>query len=313
MPDKDVKLGRRISSTPKSAPLPGSVGDDDDSERTPRGSELRSGDRAHPSSPSRPGQQHALSRQRQTSNGSRDAHVLHRSDLRGAVKIDPRSLKIIKAVGKGGFSRVFHVSCDARRTGESRSRREFALKVIPIRNLVKNRVEHTVRHERDVMGSIQHPSIIRLYSAFKAHDHIYFVMDLVNGLDFYWCMQNFEISDGGAKFYMSQVVLMLEYLHSRTIAYRDIKPENLIIARDGYLRMIDFGLSKFLGPGERSYTFCGTPLYLAPEVWGSGGHNRAVDFWALGVLLYEAGPRGLFKPPHFEPQHVCLVLSFSAN
>ena len=307
IPSKSVHSGeRRISGSASSSNIsstsvlpPGSVNADanDASHTSPRPSRRRGsagGDVFR--SPSRPGHGHGrghgsgdkvFSRHRQESDGHRDAQVPHRSNHRSAIKIDPRSLSIIKSVGKGGFSRVFHVSCDTRRPGESRERKEFALKVIPIRLLVKNKVEHTVRHERDVMGSINHPSIIRLYSAFKAHDHIYFVMDLVNGLDFYWCMQNFEISEEGAKFYIAQVVLMLEYLHSRTIVYRDIKPENLIIARDGYLRMIDFGLSKFLGPGERSYTFCGTPLYLAPEVWGSGGHNQAVDFWALGVLLYE--------------------------
>jgi CRP-like cAMP-binding protein len=297
-PTNAAKPERHVSSSAAEAmaPLPGRIIDDDEGSRgalvptIPPGGWESDGQGGGSASAlaSPPDSGSILSLQlHQVSDGGGTAHVLHRSDHRGAIKIDPRSIRIIKAVGKGGFSRVFHVSCDSRRSGESRTRREFALKVIPIQHLVKNGVEHTVRHERDVMGSIKHPSIVRLYSAFKAHDHIYFVMDLVNGLDFYWCMQNYEISEKGAKFYLSQVVLMLEYLHSRTIAYRDIKPENLIIARDGYLRMIDFGLSKFLGPGERSYTFCGTPLYLAPEVWGSGGHNRAVDFWALGVFLYE--------------------------
>lgn len=264
-----------------SAPLPGSVNDNHDNK-----SDGSISNRNSPNRVKHQTQENASGRV----GDKKLAHSLDRSETRdasGAIRVDPRSLKIIKAVGKGGFSRVFHVSCDSKRSGESRTRREFALKVVPIWHLVKNRVEHTVRHERDVMHSVNHPAIVRLHSAFKAHDHIYFVMDLVKGLDFYWCMQNYEISEKGAKFYISQVVMMLEYLHSRTIAYRDIKPENLIIARDGYLRLIDFGLSKFLGPGERTYTFCGTPLYLAPEVYGSGGHNRAVDFWALGVLLFE--------------------------
>jgi serine/threonine protein kinase len=114
-------------------------------------------------------------------------------------------------------------------------------------------------------------------------------------------MQNFEFSERGAAFYVAQVVLMLEYMHERQVAYRDVKPENLMLANDGYLRLVDFGLSKFLAPGERTFTFCGTPLYLAPEIWGHGGHDKAVDWWALGCLAYELASNGTL-PFHGETQ-----------
>ena len=215
-------------------------------------------------------------------------------DEDAAFAVHPPTLRIVNAVGKGGFSRVFRVECDVSRIGASgpdgkpaRRRREFALKVIPLKTVVRGKVEHTVRNERDVMNAVTHPLIARLHASFKAMDHVYFVMDLVTGPDFYWCMTNYDMSESAARFYAAQVVLMLEFLHGRTIAYRDVKPENLVLSRDGYLRLIDFGLSKFLGPGERTHTFCGTPLYLAPEVWTGTGHDRAVDCWALGCLTYE--------------------------
>jgi serine/threonine protein kinase len=211
------------------------------------------------------------------------------SDLGTGLSVVRETIALQKLVGKGGFSRVFHVKATARTAdGAPIPGRDFVLKLIPIRKLVKSGVEHTVRHERDLLSSVRHASVVRLHTAFKAMDHIYLIMDLVTGRDFYWIMQHYNLSDAGARFYIAQIVMVLEYLHKLSIAYRDVKPENFIVTtKDGYLRMIDFGLSKLLGPGERSYTFCGTPLYLAPEVWGSNGHNRSVDLWALGVLTYE--------------------------
>ena len=88
-----------------------------------------------------------------------------------------------------------------------------------------------------------------------------------------------------ALFYITEIVTALEYLHSLKIAYRDIKPENLLIAADGHLRITDFGFAKQVE--DRTFTLCGTPEYLAPEIIMSIGHNHSVDWWALGILLFE--------------------------
>ena len=215
------------------------------------------------------------------------------SRARPKDRVVPPSLKLVATLGSGGFSRVFHVTARVLVGSDgAKFRRSYALKVVPIEQMVRNNVTHNVRNERDVMMALDHPFITRLHACFKAADHVYYVLDLVSGLELYWCMQNFEFSERGAAFYVAQVVLMLEYMHERQVAYRDVKPENLIVANDGYLRLVDFGLSKFLGPGERTFTFCGTPLYLAPEVWGHGGHDAAVDWWALGCLAYEISSNG---------------------
>ena len=88
-----------------------------------------------------------------------------------------------------------------------------------------------------------------------------------------------------ALFYVTELVLALEYLHSKSIAYRDLKPENLLIASDGHIKITDFGFAKKIQ--DRTFTLCGTPEYLAPEIIMSCGYNHGVDWWALGVLLFE--------------------------
>ena len=90
-----------------------------------------------------------------------------------------------------------------------------------------------------------------------------------------------------ALFYITEIVMALEYLHSRKIAYRDLKPENLLIASDGHIKITDFGFAKKINDGNKTFTLCGTPEYLAPEVIMNLGHNHGVDWWSLGVLLFE--------------------------
>jgi serine/threonine protein kinase len=88
-----------------------------------------------------------------------------------------------------------------------------------------------------------------------------------------------------ARFYSAQVTTIFEYLHSKNIIYRDLKPENLLIAKDGYLKLTDFGFAKVVE--GRTYTLCGTPEYLAPEILLNKGHGKPVDYWTLGILTYE--------------------------
>lgn len=90
-----------------------------------------------------------------------------------------------------------------------------------------------------------------------------------------------------AKFYAAQIILVFEYLHSKNLVYRDLKPENVLLNSDGYLKLSDFGFVKYLKPGERTYTLCGTPEYLAPEILMNKGHGKAVDWYCLGIFIYE--------------------------
>lgn len=90
-----------------------------------------------------------------------------------------------------------------------------------------------------------------------------------------------------AKFYTAQMLLVFEYLHSMSLVYRDLKPENVLVQRNGYLKLTDFGFIKSVKPGDRTYTLCGTPEYLAPEILLNKGHGKAVDYWCLGIFMYE--------------------------
>lgn len=104
---------------------------------------------------------------------------------------------------------------------------------------------------------------------------------------FYNLQQKGPYSEELAKFYFAEILLGLEFLHSKNIAYRDLKPENILIDLDGHIKIADFGLSKHIKFFEKSYSFCGSPEYMCPEMLRNEGHNQMVDYYTLGALLYE--------------------------
>ena len=119
-------------------------------------------------------------------------------------------------------------------------------------------------------------------------DFLYLVLEFVPGGELFGYLKKVEvISEQAARFYAAQLVLVFGYLHDRHIIYRDLKPENLLLDTRGYLRLIDFSFGKRVLKGTKTYTLCGTPEYLAPEVLMSMGHDRGVDWWTLGCLIYE--------------------------
>lgn len=116
--------------------------------------------------------------------------------------------------------------------------------------------------------------------------HLYMLLEYVPGGElFSHLRREVRFSNDGAKFYGSQIVSAFQHLHSFNIVYRDLKPENLLITRTGYLKITDFGFAKVVD--DRTWTLCGTPEYLAPELIQSKGHNKSVDWWAVGILIYE--------------------------
>lgn len=113
-------------------------------------------------------------------------------------------------------------------------------------------------------------------------------MPFVRGGELYKIyVQSKRFSETTVKFYAAQLVLALGYLHSKGIVHRDLKLENILVDQNGYIRLIDYGLAKMLKEGEKSNSFCGTPEYLAPEMVSSIGHDKAVDWWAVGIIMYE--------------------------
>ena len=127
---------------------------------------------------------------------------------------------------------------------------------------------------------------MKYYGFMQDERYIYFVTELLKGGDLFTYHRSVgNFNDKATSFYGAQVVSIFEYLQSKEIVYRDLKPENIMINADGYLALIDFGFAKVVT--KRTYTICGTPEYIAPEILLNQGHGKAVDWWTLGILLYE--------------------------
>lgn len=190
-------------------------------------------------------------------------------------------LELIKDVGRGAFGRVKIVK-------HKPSQRYFALKVMQKTIIEKTKNMMQVVREKRLLGRVQpHPLIVGLESASQDDNCLYLLQEFINGGDLFHRLYNIEgcFQSDVAQYYACCVTLMLEKLHSHNIVYRDLKPENLLITHDGILKLVDFGMAKLVK--GRTYTLCGTPEYMAPEMIHSMGHSKGVDYWALGVLIYE--------------------------
>ncbi|KAL5351340.1 cAMP-dependent protein kinase catalytic subunit [Pseudogymnoascus australis] len=192
-----------------------------------------------------------------------------------------------RTLGTGSFGRVHLVQ-------SKHNQRYYAVKVLKKAQVVKmKQVEHT-NDERLMLQEVKHPFLITLWGTFQDSKNIYMVMDFVEGGELFSLLRKSQASDllfstrfpnPVAKFYAAEVTLALEYLHSKDIIYRDLKPENLLLDRHGHLKITDFGFAKRVP--DITWTLCGTPDYLAPEVVSSKGYNKSVDWWSLGILIFE--------------------------
>ncbi len=158
----------------------------------------------------------------------------------------------------------------------------------------RNQVEHT-NTEKNILSQYSHPFIVKLYYSFQNHEKLYMCLEYLHGGEMFQHLKEAKrFPETLARFFLSEVILALEFLHSKDIIYRDIKPENILVGADGHLKLTDFGLSKEgitsaggKAMGTKTRTFCGTPDYLAPEIIKGISHGKAVDWWGVGVLLFE--------------------------
>lgn len=174
------------------------------------------------------------------------------------------------------------------------SKKLFAAKEMPKSELVRLKAVSHVQREKDILLTYVNRSnfIVQLEGYFHDEDNLYLVSEFVEGGELFSVIQNSEnhrMSESHAKLVIAQLVLATEQLHARGIVHRGIKPENIVIGRDGYVKLIDFGFAKQLSrdPKVRTHTVLGTPEYLAPEMIQAVGHSLPVDLWCLGVLLFE--------------------------
>ncbi|XP_057652978.1 cAMP-dependent protein kinase catalytic subunit alpha-like isoform X2 [Diorhabda carinulata] len=187
----------------------------------------------------------------------------------------------IKTLGTGSFGHVYLVH----KNGGDKDA-FFAMKCISKVKIMKlKQLEHT-QFEKKMLSSINFPFIVHMHACYKDNSYVYFVMPFINGGEMFTHLRRMRrFSETLSRFYAAQVLLALEYLHYCDIVYRDLKPENILIDNKGYLKIADLGFCKIVK--GRTWTLCGTPEYIAPEIILSKGYSKAVDWWSFGVLLFE--------------------------
>jgi serine/threonine protein kinase len=209
------------------------------------------------------------------------------SDLASTTsfKIGLKDFDILKVLGKGSFGTVFLVR-------KRDSRKIYAMKVLHKDKLQKTKqITHT-KTEREIMEKITHPFIVKLQYAFQNEANLYFVTEFMQGGELFFHLKaHGPFKEGKALLYICEIILALEHLHKHKIIYRDLKPENILLDKSGHIKLTDFGLSKYSKNYEhletKAFTICGTPEYLAPEILLGKGYDKTVDWWSLGVLIYE--------------------------
>ncbi|KAK9731777.1 Protein kinase domain [Popillia japonica] len=194
------------------------------------------------------------------------------------------NFKFISVLGRGHFGKV--ILSQYRNTGEY-----FAIKALKKGDIIaRDEVESLLSEKRifEVANSTRHPFLVNLFACFQTDSHVCFVMEYAAGGDLMMHIHADVFSEPRAVFYAACVVLGLQYLHEHKIIYRDLKLDNLLLDTEGFVKIADFGLCKEgMGFGDRTGTFCGTPEFLAPEVLTETSYTRAVDWWGLGVLIFE--------------------------
>ncbi|XP_076546395.1 serine/threonine-protein kinase N isoform X6 [Osmia lignaria lignaria] len=194
------------------------------------------------------------------------------------------NFRLLSVLGRGHFGKV--ILSQYRNTGEY-----FAIKALKKGDIIaRDEVESLLSEKRifEVANATRHPFLVNLFACFQTEAHVCFVMEYAAGGDLMMHIHADVFGEPRAVFYSACVVLGLQYLHESRIIYRDLKLDNLLLDTEGYVKIADFGLCKEgMGYGDRTGTFCGTPEFLAPEVLTETSYTRAVDWWGLGVLIFE--------------------------
>eukprot|EP00826_Nyctotherus_ovalis_P017466 TRINITY_DN1514_c0_g1_i4.p1 TRINITY_DN1514_c0_g1~~TRINITY_DN1514_c0_g1_i4.p1 ORF type:complete len:439 (-),score=122.67 TRINITY_DN1514_c0_g1_i4:292-1608(-) len=215
-------------------------------------------------------------------------------------QIGPQSFMAHKLLGKGSFGEVYLVE----KLGSSSF---YAMKVIKKEKIMNENLVKYVITERRVMSEISHPFIVKLHFAFQSNSRLFLVMDYCPGGDLTdYLRREKKFKEDRARVYMAEVLLALEHLHRKNIIFRDLKPDNVVLDSEGHALLTDFGLSKEgVHDNQGAKSFCGSLSYLAPEMIKRTGHGKSVDWYLLGVLLYEML---VGVPPYYSANKYCFVL-----
>ncbi|XP_029687881.1 cGMP-dependent protein kinase 2-like [Takifugu rubripes] len=190
-------------------------------------------------------------------------------------------LDIIATLGMGGFGRVELVKLKDEDV-------TFALKCIKKKHIVDTRQQEHIYSEKTILQQTNSAFIIRFFRTFRDDKFVYMLLEACLGGELWSLLRDMSYFDDPTAMFCTGCVLeAFDYLHAMGIVYRDLKPENLLLDARGYVKLADFGFAKKIGLGKKTWTFCGTPEYVAPEVIMNKGHDFGADCWALGVLIFE--------------------------
>ena len=193
-----------------------------------------------------------------------------------------RNFKQLKVIGKGKFGKVFLVQ-------ETETKKLYAMKRIKKSDIKDKQLINQIKEEQKILKELNHPFILKLNYSFQCNNNLYLISDFMQGGELHFLLsKSIQLKEKQAKFYLSEILLGLEYIHKNNIIYRDLKPENILIDKNGHIKLSDFGLPKILNENnDITYTFCGTSYYQAPEINLGKGYDRMCDFWSFGIIMFE--------------------------
>lgn len=194
--------------------------------------------------------------------------------------IGPDDFELLKVVGKGGYGKVFQ----ARKRDD---RQIYALKVVK-KPTKKKDLKH-LEDERKVLDNVKSPFLCEMMFSFEVENKLYLVLEFLHGGELFTLLnKKTQLDEEATRFYLAEITLALEHLHDNNVIYRDLKPDNIMLDKNGHIKLTDFGLSKFdIRKGHCTETFCGTIEYMAPEILNKTPYGHSVDIWALGVVMYD--------------------------
>ncbi|XP_014489551.1 PREDICTED: ribosomal protein S6 kinase 2 beta [Dinoponera quadriceps] len=219
------------------------------------------------------------------SNSCSESHEIEVRDMvrDGHEKAEPSHFELLKVLGQGSFGKVFLV----RKVVGKDSGTLYAMKVLKKATL-KIRDRERTQMERNILVDVEHPFIVRLHYAFQTEGKLYLILDFLRGGDLFSRLsKEVMFTEEDVKFYLAELALALDHIHSLGVIYRDLKPENILLDTEGHIALTDFGLSKQPLDDSYTYSFCGTVEYMAPEVVNRKGHSFTADWWSFGVLMFE--------------------------
>ncbi|XP_022080649.1 cGMP-dependent protein kinase 1-like isoform X2 [Acanthaster planci] len=192
-----------------------------------------------------------------------------------------QDIGVIATLGVGGFGRVELVRVNGRN-------QTYALKQLKKKHIVETRQQEHIMSEKKIMMEARCNFIVRLYRTFGDSKYLYMLLEACLGGELWTILRDKgSFDDSTTRFYTACVIEALSYLHNKGIVYRDLKPENILLDSQGYGKLVDFGFAKKINLGRKTWTFCGTPEYVAPEIILNKGHDFSADYWSLGILMFE--------------------------